>query len=68
MIQLLIKLNVFRNINWNKAWRICKIHCLNNKVKEVTLKILHVIYSAKSVFEGFNLDIDYSCDFCTMEK
>ncbi len=50
--------NVFRNINWNKAWRICEIYCLNNKVK-----FLHV--AAKSVLVRFNLDIDYSCDLCS---
>ncbi len=58
----LIWTNVFRNIYWGKkAQRICQIYCLNNKVKEITFKILHGIYPAKS-------DIDYSCDFCSMEK
>lgn len=60
--------SVFGEIDWNKAWRVCDMFWLNNKVKEVTFKILHGIYPAKSVLERFNLEIDYSCDFCSGEK
>ena len=37
-------------------------------ITEVTFKILHGIYPAISVLERFKLEIDYSCDFCSMEK
>lgn len=60
--------NMFRNMNWNTVWCISDKNCLNNKVKEVTFKIAHGIYPSKSVFEIFQLDIDYSCDFCSIER
>lgn len=39
-------------------WKICAKYCLNNIVKEVTLK-KHSIDTAK-IFERFHVDIDYS--------
>lgn len=59
---------MFRNINWNKAWCISDKYRLNNKVIEVTFKIVHNIYPSKHVLERFQLDIDYSCEFCKIEK
>ncbi len=44
------------------------INSVNNKVKEVSYKILHRIYPVKHVLERFKLNIDYSCEFCSNEK
>ena len=51
---------VFGNINWNKSWTICEKYCMNNKIKEVTFKILHNIYPVKSVLERFRVINEYS--------
>ncbi len=42
--------------------------CINNKIKEVSYKILHRIDPAKHVLEGFKLNISYTCEFCGQEK
>ncbi len=34
--------------------------CINNKIKEVSYKILHRIYPAKHVLERFKLNISWS--------
>ncbi|CAJ1073570.1 hypothetical protein H4Q32_018840 [Xyrichtys novacula] len=54
-------------INWSNAWLVGEKFCLNNKVKEVSFKILHQIYPAKKTLERFKLDIEYLCDFCGLE-
>ena len=43
-------------------------YCISNKVKEVSFKMLHIIYPLKHVLERFKLNIDYKCDFCGMEE
>ncbi len=42
--------------------------CINNKIKEVSYKILHIIYPAKHVLEIFKRNISYTCEFCGQEK
>ena len=37
-------------------------------MKEVSFKILHRIYPVKHVLERFKLNINYSCDFCGLNK
>lgn len=60
--------SLYGNIHWSKAWSVTDAYCLNNKIKEVTFKILHRIYPAKHVLQRFKLNIDYSCDFCGLHN
>ena len=58
----------FGNINWNKTRTICDKYCMNNKIKEVTFKIVHNVYPVKSVLERFRIINEYSCTFCGLKK
>ncbi len=49
--------SLFGNISWVKAWKLTNKFCINNKIKEVSYKILHRIYPAKHVLERFKLNI-----------
>ncbi len=60
--------SLFGNISWVKAWKLPNTFCINNKIKEVSYKILHRIYSAKHVLERFKRNISYTCEFCGQEK
>ncbi len=60
--------SVFGYVNWHKAWRTVDKFYINNRVKEVSFKIMHRIYPVKHVLERFKLETDYSCDFCKDEK
>ncbi len=60
--------SLFGNISCVKAWKLTNKFCINNKIKEVSYKILHRIYPAKHVLERFKLNISYSCEFCGQEK
>ncbi len=51
-----------------KAWKLPNKFCINNKIKEVSYKILHRIDPAKHVLERFKLNISYICKFCGQEK
>lgn len=39
--------SVFGDVNWPKAWRTVDKLYINNKVKEVSFKIMHIIYPVK---------------------
>ncbi len=60
--------SLFGGVNWHKVWRTVDKFYINNKVKEVSFKIMHRIYPVKHELERFELEIDYSCDFCKGEK
>ncbi len=38
---------LYSEINWKKIWLVVDKFCLNNKVKEVSYKIMHQINPAK---------------------
>uniref|UniRef100_A0A8C1Z089 Reverse transcriptase domain-containing protein n=1 Tax=Cyprinus carpio TaxID=7962 RepID=A0A8C1Z089_CYPCA len=54
----------FEEINWERMWLIGDKFLLNNKIKEVSYKIVHRIYPAKKTLKRFKIDIEYSCTFC----
>lgn len=54
----------FEEIKWERMWLIGDKFLLNNKIKEVSYKIVHRIYPAKKTLERFKIDIEYSCTFC----
>ncbi len=60
--------SLFGNISWVKTWKMSNKFCINNKIKEVTYKILHKMYLAKHVLERFKINISYSCTFCGQEN
>ncbi len=59
--------SLFGNISWVKAWKLPNKFCINNKIKEVSCKILQRMYP-KHVLERFKLNISYTCEFCGQEK
>uniref|UniRef100_A0A3B3IEX6 Reverse transcriptase zinc-binding domain-containing protein n=1 Tax=Oryzias latipes TaxID=8090 RepID=A0A3B3IEX6_ORYLA len=58
----------FVDINWTYAWTISNKYCLNNKIKEVSFKILHGIYPTKKTLSRFVEDMDLSCSFCGTQE
>ncbi len=58
----------YGEISWQKAWMVGEKFCLNNKVKEVSFKILHKIYPTQKILARFNIDIDLLCKFCGNEE
>ena len=60
--------SIYGEINWQKAWTVGEKFCLNNKVKEVSFKILHKIYPTQTKLARFNIDIDLLCKFCGNEE
>ncbi len=50
--------SIFGDLDWRKAWRTVDQLFVNNKVKEVSYKILHRIYPVKHVLERFKLNIE----------
>ncbi len=60
--------SLFGNISWVKTWKMSNKFCINNKIKEVTYKILHRIDLAKHVLERFKINISYSCEFWGQEN
>lgn len=59
--------SVYGEIDFSRAWLVGKKLCINNKIEEVTFKILHNIYPAKKTLQRFKLDINYNCCFCDNE-
>lgn len=55
--------NLFGDISWKKAWLLPYRFCINNKFKEIHVKILHNIYVTNSYLSKF-LDIENKCSFC----
>ncbi len=45
--------SIFGDLDWRKAWRTVDKFFVNNKVKEVSYKILHIIYPVKHVLGRF---------------
>ena len=56
------------DLQWKKACCILNKYCINNKVKEVSFKILHRIYPVKEVLERFKINIDSTCVFCDSDR
>lgn len=56
--------SLYKDINWKEMWLMSNKFCLNNKIKEVSFRIIHRIYPAKKTLERFKIDIEYSCTFC----
>lgn len=53
------------DITWRRVWLLPNRYLITNKVKEVTFKLIHRIYPAKSYIKTkFKLDIDENCTFC----
>jgi len=51
----------FEDIKWERMWLIGDTFLLNNKIKEVSYKIVHRMYPAKKTLERLKIDIEYSC-------
>lgn len=60
--------SMYNDINWNKAWLVGERFCINNKIKEVSFKIMHNIYPTKKILEKFKFNTDLTCVFCQQEE
>ncbi len=49
------------NIFWKKVWTLPNRYLLVNKVKEISVKLLHQYYPVKTFISKFNLSIDVNC-------
>ena len=58
----------YEGITWQEAWMVGEKFCLNNKVKEVSFKILHKIYPTQMKLARFNIDNNLLCKFCANEE
>lgn len=56
------------DLNWEKANTIIYKYCINNKIKEVSFKILHQIYPVKDTLRRFKINIEESCVFCQSNR
>ena len=55
----------FGNINWKVTWNYNHRYCVTNKVREVSFKIMHLIYPCNQLLlKRFRVDIDEKCSFC----
>jgi len=55
----------FENINWKRVWSVTSKFCIDNKIREVSCKIVHRIYPVKELLsERFHLNIENLCEFC----
>ena len=55
-----------QNIKWKLVWNINKKYCVTNKIREVSFKIVHMIYPVKKILARFR-EIDEMCVFCNIE-
>lgn len=56
--------NLYIDIDWKKTWSLNRKYCISNKVREVSLKILHRCYPVNTVIAKYRLNIDPLCSFC----
>lgn len=56
------------NLQWKKTCCTLNKYCINNKVREVSFKVLHRIYTVKEVLERFKPNIDPACVFCNSDR
>ncbi len=45
--------SLYDQIEWKEVWKLPSKYCLTNKVKEVTYKVIHLIYPVKQVVAIF---------------
>ena len=56
--------NVYPDIDWEKTWLLPRKFFVSNKVREVSLKILHRCYPVNLAVMKYMLNIDPLCSFC----
>ena len=53
------------DIVWKNVWLLPNLYLVTNKVKEISFKLIHKCYPAKSYIKKiFKKDIDVVCTFC----
>lgn len=53
------------DIPWKKVWLLANRYLITNKVKEISFKLIHKFYPAKTYIKNrFKKDIDINCSFC----
>ncbi len=60
--------SLYDQIEWKEVWKLPSKYCLTNKVKEVTYKVIHLIYPVKQVVATFFRDMETTCIFCNLEE
>ncbi len=57
--------NLLPNLDWGKIWILPTKYMINNKIKEVSYKLIHKIYPCKTFFlQRFGNCDDTTCSFC----
>jgi len=60
--------SLYNPIEWKEVWSLPSKYCLTNKVKEITYKIIHLIYPVRQVVSRFLRDMETTCTFCNTEE
>ncbi len=55
----------FDSINWKVVWNYNHRYCVTNKVREVSFKIIHLIYLSNKTLQKVKVNIDENCVFCS---
>lgn len=58
----------FQRINWKEVWNINRKFCVTNKIREVSYKIMHLIYPVNLIVKRFKSDVEVKCTFCGKEE
>ena len=56
--------NLYSDIDWKNAWILPRKFLITNKVREVTLKVMHRCYPVKTNLIKYKIDIEAHCTFC----
>uniref|UniRef100_A0A669DIK2 Reverse transcriptase domain-containing protein n=1 Tax=Oreochromis niloticus TaxID=8128 RepID=A0A669DIK2_ORENI len=60
--------NLYQDLEWEKIWTLPSKFLLNNKVKEISFKVIHRFYPTRSFLVRYKKDIDVNCTFCNCVK
>ena len=56
------------DLNWKKIWCLASKYLIINKIKEVSLKMIHRFYPCKVFLRRYKKDIDVNCTFCEQSE
>ena len=56
--------NLFTNLIWKNIWSLPYKYYITNKIKEVSLKLIHRIYPSNLFMQRYKKDINERCSFC----
>ncbi len=60
--------SLYDQIEWKYIWNLSSKYCLTNKVKEVTYKVIHLIYQVRQLVAKTIRDMETTCIFFNLEE